>query len=375
MLSETERRILKLIKESGEISRVDISRKTGLSKPVVSIVTSKLIKNGLIREIGEGRSTKKTGRRPIMLSFVPDYMYVVGLDVGGTKLEGVLADLEGNIVNEVVIPTESIRTEKDLFNLVLYSVETLMKGREDKILGIGIGVPGTVDWKTGIINYMPAFELRNVNLKKYVQEKFNLTVLIENDVNLDALAESKIGAGKGFKYILLVSIGTGTGAGLILNGAIFRGSCGKAGEVGYIITDWEKEKFFSKDSFGYLEEWFSGQSLERKFSERGFERDLKDVFNLLNEDGEIEKIIREGCEHLALAIANAIVLLNPEIVIIKGGIGYNQYEKIMAYTVPILEKVVPPEIFEDVSFRKGKLERFGVALGGVFLVIEEILKI
>ncbi|RKX48303.1 MAG: ROK family transcriptional regulator, partial [Thermotoga sp.] len=357
------------------ISRVDISRKTGLSKPVVSIVTSRLIKNGLIKEVGEGKSTKKTGRRPIMLSFVPDYMYVVGLDIGGTKLEGVLADLEGNIVDKIVAPTKDVHTEKDLYDLVSHSVKALIKGRKNKILGIGIGVPGTVDWKTGIINYMPAFELRNVNLKDYVQKKFDLTVLIENDVNLDALAESKIGAGKGFKYILMVSIGTGTGAGLILNGAIFRGSYGKAGEFGYIITDWEKEKLFSRDSFGYLEEWFSGQALERKFSEKGLGSNLKDIFDLLDKDKTVERIIKEGCEHLALAIANAIVLLNPEIVIIKGGIGYNQYEKIMAYTVPILEKVVPPEIFEDVSFRKGKLERFGVALGGVFLVIEEILKI
>jgi len=375
MLSETERKILKLIKEHGKISRVDISRKTGLSKPVVSIVTSRLIKNGLIKEVGEGKSTKKTGRRPIMLSFVPDYMYVVGLDIGGTKLEGVLADLEGNIVDKIVAPTKDVHTEKDLYDLVSHSVKALIKGRKNKILGIGIGVPGTVDWKTGIINYMPAFELRNVNLKDYVQKKFDLTVLIENDVNLDALAESKIGAGKGFKYILMVSIGTGTGAGLILNGAIFRGSYGKAGEFGYIITDWEKEKLFSRDSFGYLEEWFSGQALERKFSEKGLGSNLKDIFDLLDKDKTVERIIKEGCEHLALAIANAIVLLNPEIVIIKGGIGYNQYEKIMAYTVPILEKVVPPEIFEDVSFRKGKLERFGVALGGVFLVIEEILKI
>ncbi len=376
MLNNTDRKIINMVRQHPLISRVEIVEKLKISKPIVSISVKKLMEKGLLKEEDSHKTPSKGfGRKRIGLSFVPDCINIIGIDIGGTKLEGIVGDLDGNIIHTVTYSTKNIKTKERLFNLIYRAIDELLHASKKDVLGIGIGVPGTVNTKNLTVEYMPAFELKNIDLKTPVEEKYGLPTFIENDVTLDVYAEHRIGAGRGKKNLFLVSIGTGVGGGIIINGDMYTGANGKAGELGEMITDWRKDKNTrTKTSFGALELWISGNSLEKKLSSMGI-KSVKEGFELLEKNKDVEKVIKEGIEHLGVAISNIIFLFGLEVIIIKGGIGYNQFEKIMEYMLPVIEDVVPSEILCDVDFKKGVFGRFGVAIGGLFYVEKEVLKI
>ena len=361
MLSEIERKILQTIKDEKHISRVEISKTLNISKPVVSQAVSRLIDLGFVEEAGKRESSSRGGRRPVLLSFVPESRYVVGVDVGGTKIDAVLTDLNGNILKrEHVVLPPSLGKEK-LFEEIKRVVEPLLK--YDRILGIGIGIPGTVD-ENQLVKRIPAFDITNWDLKKDLENSVGYPVFIENNANLDAFAETRVGAGKGFKCVFLISIGWGIGSGIVYEGKIFRGARGKAGEFGHMVTDWTKDKsMVPEKGFGHLEEWFSGYSLKKK----KFGKSVETVFE------QSSKGLKDGLEHFGIAVVNAIVLLDPDVVIMKGGIGYHQFDKIAPIMESILEQIVPKDILEDVVIKRGEIEEYGVAIGGALYVIENVL--
>ncbi|MDK2885375.1 ROK family transcriptional regulator [Pseudothermotoga sp.] len=365
----SEREILRILRRSGHISRSKLSLQTGLSKPAVSEIVSGLISLGVIREVKKGKSSSKGGKRPILLEFKPDYRYIIAIDVGGTKLRVALTDLESRVIETRVVSSKGVTRKDDLLNLICKNISPFLEERE-KILGIGIGVPGTVDMKNGFVYYMPAFNLRNIELKSMVQKEVDLPTLVANDVNLNALGEMWKGAARGHKNVLLISLGTGTGAGIILDRHMCNGSRGMAGEIGYMITDWSREKY-NDFPFGNLEKWFSGYALEKKLKEIGENMSLKDFFERTASSEDLNNILNEACEHLALAMVNAICLLDPEVVVITGGIGFNQYDKIIEKIMPVFEKTVPAEIFQSISFKKSELGDMGVIVGANYLVQKE----
>jgi len=363
MLNDLEKSILRIIKEQKEISRIDISRLLGVNKPVVSLVVSKLISLGYVREIGKKEFSPKSGRKPILLTFVPDSKFVIGVDIGGTKIEVILTDLAGNILKRKCSPLQGTERKEELLTSLVSLVQSFFtEVKREKVLGVGIGIPGTVD-ENFVIKRLPAFGIVDWEAKTELEEILELPVFLENNANLDALAESKIGAGRGYKCVLLISIGWGIGAGIVYDGKIFRGSRGKAGEFGHIVTDWEREKTSTpKIGFGRLERWFSGLTLAEEYK--------KPTQQVFEEDFES---LMERIEHLSIAIANAVVLLNPDVIIIKGGIGLNQYEKIAPMIISILQDVVPRDLLEDVNLKKGEIIESGVSIGGVLLTVEKIL--
>ncbi len=127
--------------------------------------------------------------------------------------------------------------------------------------------------------------------------------------------------------MILVSIGTGIGSGIVINDSVYRGCVGGAGEIGEFVTDWSTESKMTA-GFGRLEQWFSGFALESFCRKNGWEFSVKDLFEKMDSDERILKRIVGGCEHLALAFANAIMLLDPARLLIGGGIGFNQYDRI-----------------------------------------------
>jgi len=363
-LRETEEKVMRIVRCEGLISRADIARKSGLSKPVVSVVVNNFISQGSIVEAKEGESSRKGGKKPILLSFVPDYKYIVGVDVGGNKLISILSDLDGKIIEKAKFSTKSISDEKAFFELVEKSVLAVMKVPVSKVMGIGIGVPGTVAPESGMVFYMPAFGLRKVNLKSHIEERFEVPTFVSNDVTLNALGEMWAGAAKGCRNVFLTALGTGTGAGLIINNELYEGTSGMAGEIGYMITDWSREKNLSF-VFGSLESWFSGYAFEKLLSEFENEPTVAQMFDYSDINPRFKEIVTVACEHLSVVVANVITLLDPDVVVITGGIGYNQYDRILSLIMPVLKRTVPGEILERVTFKRGELGELGVSLGAV----------
>lgn len=365
--------IFKALRESGVISRAEIARKTGVSKPIVSHVIKKWIDLGAVEEKQFGESSKRGGKRPIMLSFIPDFRNIIGIDVGGNKIISILTDLDGAILKKEFFPSRDIDSEAMLVKRIVEAAEAVMPEDRNKILGIGIGVPGTADYSRGFVHFLPSFNLKNIKLKEILEQNFSAPVLVSNDVTLNAMGETWRGAAGDSDNIALISLGTGTGVGFIFNRKVFCGSNYMAGEIGNMITDWTVEKNLKMETFGTLESWFSGNAFEKKAKElAGLEISGKEFFELIEKNDVIKRIFSEGCEHLALALGNLISLLDPETVVFSGGIGFNRFDEIMEKILPLLERTVPGEILKNISFKKGTLGELGVAVGAVNLIHNDL---
>ena len=291
MLTDTERKILSMIRKNHGVSRKDIAECLNLSKPTVSVLVSRLMEKGFVRETGILKiENKKAGRYPVKLEFVPDALYIAGVDLGGSKLEAILSDLNGHIIKSHRSRLK-VGSARKLLVTLENTIESLIDGIDtDKLLGIGVGIAGTVDKRTCVVKSFPAFNITNWNLKDPLEHRFGVRTLLANDVTLDALAEYKMGAGKGAGSLLLISIGTGIGAGMILEGHVYEGFHGQAGEIGWFVTDWTSEKKKEKTLFGPLEKWCSGYWLEKRFQKlaRGgkLKKKLVDLLRKKNEDGK-----------------------------------------------------------------------------------------
>lgn len=365
--------ILELIRQNTPVARSEISRALGLSMPTVMRIVDELIHEGLVSETGETASS--SGRPRQLLKFNKDGYAVIGVDLGGSKMYGALANIGGDIIGEV----DRIRhasNGQDCYDQVVEMIQSLVDiplKDHQQILGIAVGAPGVTHFKSGIIEWAPSLNWRDFPLKSRLEERFHLPVLVENDVNLAALGEQWFGAGKGVNNIVLITLGTGVGAGLIIDGMLYRGHTEAAGEVGYLIPDIH---FLNKryERFGALESVASGTAVaERAQALLNGEKNntppetltTADVFGAAREGKEWAcQIVAETIDYLSLAIANIATLLDPEVIILGGGLA-NSADQLIP---PILERI------EGVIQRQPHLEvsRLGsqaTAMGAITLTI------
>ena len=326
---ENKSLVLDTIKESAPISRATIATETGLNKGTVSSLVSDLINDHLIYESGPGESSG--GRRPVMLLFNEEAGYSIGIDIGVNYLLGVLTDLNGNIHQEKIISFNRLSYEKieqKLFEVIDFLINSAPKSPYG-IIGIGVGVPGTVD-KNGNILLAPNLDWKNINLKATLESKYNLPTIIENEANAGAYGEKKFGIGKEFTNIVYVSAGIGIGVGLILNGSLYKGNQGFSGELGHMTIEVDGKKCRCGNE-GCWELYASEQALIHKAEQSGIPLPTNGEYALNNllmlaENGNEEaiKLFEEIGDYLGVGINNIINIFNPQQVIIGNRIATSQ---------------------------------------------------
>ncbi|MCM3597101.1 ROK family transcriptional regulator [Metabacillus idriensis] len=313
--------VLQTIQEFTPISRADIANKTGLNKGTVSSQVSELLKENLILESGPGVSSG--GRRPVMLLFNQVAGYSIGVDIGVNYILGILTDLQGNICQEQQVQFHDLNYEEiklKLFSIVESLINSMPKSPYG-LVGIGIGVPGTVS-TDGEILLAPNLNWKNINLKETMEEKYKVPVQIENEANAGACGEKKFGAGKDLTNIIYVSVGIGIGTGLILNGELFKGNNGFSGELGHMTIEADGPECRCGNK-GCWELYASEKALIQSAEQDGIQaengRKLSlEALNELAENGDAKVIkVFEGIgEYLGTGITNIINIFNPEQVII-----------------------------------------------------------
>ncbi|GLC29926.1 ROK family protein [Clostridium omnivorum] len=260
--------------------------------------------------------------------------YVVGIDLGGTKICGALADLDGNILSQCTIPTNAFEGEAAVLNRIIEVIETVMKeaGKyQDVIKAIGIGSPGPLDAKKGVIITTPNLPFNNFNLITPIKDRFNIPTYLDNDANVAAIGEFMLGAGKGTENMVYVTVSTGVGGGAILNGRVYRGNTSNALEIGHttVLPDGPR---CNCGNYGCVEALASGTAIGRQGKEavaQGLETSLKSYENITSYEvfKEAEKgdkvakdILERSLTFLGIGIANIITSFDPEMVIIGGGV-------------------------------------------------------
>lgn len=248
---------------------------------------------------------------------------VIGIDLGGTKIAGIICDINGKNARFLQIPTRAKKGRQFVLEQIFALIKEL-KGHTPAraIKAVGVGAPGEVLAGKGIVNYPPNLPgWKRVNLKKIIERRTGIRTVVDNDANAAALGELKFGAGRGFKNFLYITVSTGIGGGMIMDGKLYHGSDGTAGEIGHTNTG-EKELRCSCGRIGCLEAYASGTGM-RKLAKLRLQRDLdsKALAKLAKAGNSgAKKVIAEAGRFLGIAFANYINIMNPQAIIIGGGV-------------------------------------------------------
>ena len=260
--------------------------------------------------------------------------YVIGVDLGGTKISTAISTIEGNILANVVLPTKAEEGEVAVLGRIVQSIDEVIVGSStsiDEVEAIGIGSPGPLDAKKGIIITTPNLPFKDYNLVQPLKEKYNIPVYLDNDANAAAIGEYMFGAGKGKDSIVYFTVSTGVGGGAVLDGKVYRGHTSNALEIGHTTVDPNGPRC-NCGNLGCLEAISSGTAIARKGKEAvstNVETSLKkydtvtsyEVFKEAEAGDEVAKdIIDNALTYLGIGVANAIATFDPEMIIIGGGV-------------------------------------------------------
>jgi len=256
--------------------------------------------------------------------------WAIGIDLGGTSIKAAAVDEKGRLIFRLRVPTlakQGMRAVLD--QLVTLINELSQKVQVGPLAGIGIGVPGTVDKARGVVVLAPNLNWRAVPLQDLLAEKYSLQVVMENDTQAAAIGEQWTGGGKGVQHMLMVTIGTGIGSGLILNGRLHRGYTGRGPELGHTKLPADLGFGCGCGSSGCLETLSSGSAMVRTLAEIWPKTDEESLYKMnfrgviqraVTGDPRAEKVIENAMASLAAAIANVSLVLDLELVLVGGGV-------------------------------------------------------
>lgn len=320
----------------GGISRAELAHRMDLSRAAMTTIVNDLLKSGIVHET-ESRNGQ-SGRPPIMLQINPTRGRVIGIDMGATHLTIALANLASQVIDEIEIPFDITQGPIPcLAQTDALLTELLEKNdtRIEHILAIGMGVPGPIANQSGGViapPIMPGWD--GFPIRKEMETKWRVPISLNNDAELGMLGEWAFGAGRGEDYLAYIKVGSGIGAGLLMNGQVYQGATGSAGEIGHLTIE-ENGPRCDCGSNGCLEALAGGKAIAHQAYEvvksgkpslltsMGPPEELtaRDVVAAARRgDLPSQQIITRAGSYLGIAIAGVVNLFNPRVIIIGGGV-------------------------------------------------------
>jgi glucokinase-like ROK family protein len=369
-------RVIDALRSRGKASRAELARATGLSRSTISSIVGDLIDSGVVSEEGGATGVahgEGGGRPPVLLSLNRSVGLAVGLDFGHTHLRVAVSDLSHEVLAEAWqeldvdhSAEEGMRAAAKLMTKVLKEAGV----KKDRVLGVGMGLPGPIDRTTGTVgssSILPGWV--GVDAAAEMEKRLGLPVQVENDANLGALAEFVWGAGKGYSDIIYVKLSSGVGAGLLLDGRLHRGTGGTAGEIGHTPAQ-SGTAICRCGSRGCLETVASARAIaEQLAASRGEPTSTKDMLELTaSGDAAASRLIGEAGHEIGVALAWLCNLINPDCVIVGGDLSAAG----TLITEPILESIRRYAITsaaERVNVVAGVLGERAELLGALALVL------
>ncbi|MBN1689331.1 MAG: ROK family transcriptional regulator [Candidatus Omnitrophica bacterium] len=391
ILTDKERKnlaILEVIRKNGPISRTDISKITELNIVTVSNYVNHYIRKGLVVEGELDESTG--GRKPVLVELNSKAGYIVGVGLNMMSTVGVLVDLEINVVAEMKRDRHPENSEAVIESMVNMATEVIEKANvdRDKIVGVGVGVPGIIDERGRTIRWPQSLGEKDISvclsIKDTFEKRLNIPTFVENDANAAVLGEKWLGLDRDVRHMLYMF--SGVGCGILVNGEIYRGATGAAGELGISSSQASKEQ--AHEIAKQLGRWEMDLGVTRRMRtaiEKGSPTILKDFVNgdaskltfkdIVRAVKEKDKLtiqaIEEGGYELGKKIAFLINLLNPEIVVIGGGVEDCGSPILDSIKTAIKEWAVE-EASSQVKIIPSAFGENAVALGVVGIVAREV---
>ncbi len=268
--------------------------------------------------------------------------HIIGIDVGGTKVAGGLVSQRGQLVGSLIVPTRADKGFEASYHQILRVIERMAQraGGREKVAGIGVCAPGPLDPRSGVVIDAPNMPgWRNIHLARLIEKRFGLPTKVENDANAAGLAEALFGAAVGYRHVFYVTVSTGIGTGIIINRKVYHGKNGVAGEGGHVTIDYHSPYRCGCGSLGCIEALAAGPAivrrarirLEQEHTVPSLLRDrtrghLERITPKLIEqaaragDALARSIIDETGFYLGVWLAGMITLLDPEVIVMGGGV-------------------------------------------------------
>ena len=322
-----ERTVLDLIHQQGPLSRAQVARTSGLSKPTVSLALLGLLSSGLVREVGRSRGER--GPSAVLYELNPVAGFVVGIDVGRKWVRGAIANLAGQILARED-ERARVTSQRSLIGQVGSIARRLAReaGVEwSRVTHAGLASPGVFDPARGYVAMAPNLPgWGRHGLVEAVREQLGPNVTFENDVNLAALAERDHGLGRNVRNFVLLSIGTGIGMALVIDGQLRRGAHGAAGEIAYLPIGPGDPRDPANRRRGAFEEAAAAAGIVREARQLGMRGPLsaESIFSAARRGHRVaERVVQIEAARLSMAIASIVPMLDPELIVLGGGVGRN----------------------------------------------------
>lgn len=375
--------ILTKILNEGPISRAQIAKETKLTPPTVGTLVKELIDQKMVLESSQGVS--KGGRKPTMLIINQKAYYMIGLDAGPSKIDAILTDLSGKVMTNVEYKLSLPMTEEQFLTALIDATEAILKQSTeyvDDIIGIGVAMHGVVDAETGYSLYAPNLDLHNMPIADTLSNHFSYLVKVENDARALALAETWFGQGKNSERLVVVNIGNGVGAGVTIDGELYRGESHIAGEIGHMTIDLHGERCTCGNR-GCLQTLISGPAISartKKLIDDGAVTSLSQVEQLTAFD--VYQAAEAGdpfaCEvlqatgsYIGIGLTNVIHTLNPSQIVLAGGVS-----KASKYILPMIKTTIDERALTKTAKQTmisiSELGDHSSAIGAVALIIVEL---
>ncbi len=320
---------LKTIFEHASISRAEIARLTGLTRTTVSDIVVDLLAEGLVSEIGMGSSLG--GKSPILLSLAADSRYLIGLDLAHNQFSGAVINLRGQVKEMVSLPLDN-RDGEEALGLVYEIIDRLVRADFRPLVGIGVGTPGLVNTRDGVVVNAVNLDWRDLPLSHLLETRYHLPVYVLNDSQAAAMGEYAYGEDHNAENnLIVINVGHGIGAGIVIDGQLFQGDGGGAGEIGHVVAVWDGGQACRCGNRGCLETVASAQAVVKRARELAldstgsiFAQSPREItFSSLEQafaagDPLARRVVLEAARYMGQAISSLIGTLNIHKIVLSG---------------------------------------------------------
>lgn len=357
-LNETT--LLQLIRTNKQISKADLSQLTGLSPTACGVIVSNLIEKGYIYEAGIGES--KGGRRPTLYELNPKSYYSIGVDIDVDYIRFILMDITGQVEYRDKISTgvdQSVQLSIKLIEEKVSQIIAKYSINEDRLLGIGVSIPGLVDMFTREIIFAPNLGWERVDLQHMMDGIGKFPIHVDNEAMCSAICENWLGCCIDTKDFVCINMKSGIGSSIFAGGSLYRGCCGSAGEIGHTMVDQNGPKC-ACGNYGCLETLASSGAMvqkARKLARQGLITDFEDADAITVDDvissagngNESARIILiEAAGYLGLAVANLINTINPSKIVLG--------KELVKFSDDILEHLKSIALAKALKYPASKVE-------------------
>lgn len=387
--------VLNYVRDHGPVSRVMLAQRLGLSRTTVSSIMDALLQEGFVREGHFLDAAPKGGRRAILVHFNADAGRILGIDVGRTHLTMLLTNLTPAIVAQRTVSFDTSRGAGVCLPILISEIRTFVEASAtnwEMIVGIGLGIPGPLSANFHYLSsppHMPGWD--NIDIWEALHAAFHKPLYIDNDANMGALGEIRLGAGRGDLDMAYVKISTGIGGGLVLNGRIYRGHQGSAGELGHLTINEDGPRCVC-GSRGCLEtlagaraivaDAEQGFSLARKqgaapgdesIASQRAQRVFTDIADVIvaAQQGDASSIaaLERAGERIALALAGLVNLVNPASIVLDGSVA-RAGDILLDSIRKVVASTSLPAAWQGTRLLLGELGATAIALGATLTVLD-----